>query len=154
MCAGIPPRNNPSHRLNNSPLHETQADSLPQIKTETQAARVEAEAEAAEAAAAAAAEAAAAAAREKKAEKAIAEKKKRTCASYRSNPIVQAQAVLLAAITVALGVGAYRKYKVGALDFKTVGIWGAAAVALAGADCLASQWLFKRFGWGKSAKSE
>ncbi|CCX13164.1 Similar to hypothetical protein [Tuber melanosporum Mel28]; acc. no. XP_002835809 [Pyronema omphalodes CBS 100304] len=125
-----------------------------EIQTETQAARVDAEVEAAETQAAAAAEAAAAAARETKAEKAVAEKKKRSCASYRSNPIVQAQGVLFAAITVALGVGAYRKYKVGALDCKTVGIWGAAAVALAGADCLASQWLFKKFGWGKYAKSE
>ncbi|KAI5809260.1 hypothetical protein BZA77DRAFT_391782 [Pyronema omphalodes] len=110
-----------------------------EIKTETQAARVEAEAEAAEAAAAVAAEAAAAAAREKKAEKAIAEKKKRTCASIRACPVVQAQGILFTAITIALGVGAYRKYKVGALDFKTVGIWGAGAIALAGADCLMLQ---------------
>jgi hypothetical protein len=62
-----------------------------------------------------------------------------------SNPIVQGNAMLLAILSAALGVGAYKKLQQGQLTWKLVGISVAGVAAVLGADFAVSKWLYQRF---------
>jgi F0F1-type ATP synthase assembly protein I len=61
----------------------------------------------------------------------------------RDNPVVVANAVLIAATAVGLGVGAYHKHKLGELNWGLVGTWAGVVGLFAAADYLVSQYLFK-----------
>ncbi|KAI9681614.1 MAG: hypothetical protein M1829_000811 [Trizodia sp. TS-e1964] len=120
------------------------------VQTSTQATRLELEEEdraiAADHAAAKKAEQAKAAAKEaakktkdagEKAKDAAAKKAEKAEKAVRlnaDNPVVVANAVLVAGLSAALGFGAYRKYASGELSWKVVGLWAGAVSLFAAGD--------------------
>ena len=70
------------------------------------------------------------------------EKGKRAAVTLRENkdnPVVIANAVMIAGIGAVSGIGAYRKYTVGELSWKIVGMWSGAVGAFAVGDYFLSQ---------------
>jgi len=118
------------------------------VKTETQATRLELEAEAEAAAAAAAAEQRNqqnGSSKGPSSKKAQAKKQVRQAEDYAEKHPMQVINTILGSVAVlALGLGAYKKYKVGELSWKVVGIWGGAAAAVAAVDILATRFYLKK----------
>ena len=124
-----------------------------EVKTETQATRLKLEAEA---------EAAAAGERERPQnqssqnqnlhkpphEKRQAAKKQVRKAEYYAvhNPVTLVNSILGGVAAVVLGVGAWRKYKIGELSWKVVGVWGGVAAAVVAVDVVVSRFYLKRHG--------
>ena len=127
-----------SHHVNAVPSDFRQQ----QVKTSTQADRLEHEAEEK-------AQAAEAEARHKKqqardqaaAAKAKAERAAQKARSNSDNPVVVGNAVVVAALSAALGFGAYRKYAAGELTWKVVGAWTGVVGLFAAGDYYLSQWV-------------
>lgn len=108
------------------------------VKTETQAARIESEAEAARAAEEKERNQQNGSSKDSK--KAQVKKQAKRAEDYaHRHPVQLVNSILGTVAAVALGVGAYRKYKVGELSWKVVGIWGGAAAAIAAVDILATR---------------
>jgi len=123
-----------------------------EVKTETQAQRLEAEAAAAEERARKAAEgkkARQAAEKEQEKKESSKAEKKQTAKSYASHPIVQANGLVFAIMSVVLGMGAYKKHQAGKLNWKLAGTCGLAVAAFAGADYCLSSYLFKKYPFGQ-----
>jgi len=59
------------------------------------------------------------------------------------NPVVIGNAVIWAVGAAAIGFGAYKKHSEGQLDIKLAGITAAGVAAFAAADYYATQWLFE-----------
>ncbi|KAI9879845.1 MAG: hypothetical protein M1830_006868 [Pleopsidium flavum] len=59
------------------------------------------------------------------------------------NPVVVGNAVVIAALSAALGFGAYRKYAAGELTWKVAGAWAGVVGLFAAGDYYLSQYLFK-----------
>lgn len=59
------------------------------------------------------------------------------------NPVVMGNAIVVAALSAALGFGAYRKYSAGELTWKVVGAWAGVVGLFAAGDYYLSQYLFK-----------
>ncbi|KAI9850710.1 MAG: hypothetical protein M1838_005201 [Thelocarpon superellum] len=59
------------------------------------------------------------------------------------NPVVIGNAVVVAALSAALGFGAYRKYAAGELSWGVVGFWTGAVGLFAAGDYYLSQYLFQ-----------
>ncbi|KAI9886464.1 MAG: hypothetical protein M1823_001713 [Watsoniomyces obsoletus] len=59
------------------------------------------------------------------------------------NPVIIGNAVVVAALSAALGFGAYRKYAAGELTWKVVGAWAGVVGLFAAGDFYLSQYLFK-----------
>ncbi|KAF8429891.1 hypothetical protein BGX38DRAFT_1278111 [Terfezia claveryi] len=108
------------------------------IKTETQATRIQLEEEAR------------VAAQEnqshyqqqngKSGKKAVAKKQVRKAENYAErNPVQVVNTVLGVAVTVALGWGVWRRYKVGSLSWRVVGVWGAGVAAVGLLDMVATR---------------
>jgi len=113
-----------------------------EVTTETQAARVKAE----EAAKAEATEAEAAARKQDQDRAAAARAtaaKKRSEKSFEET-IVAANGTILAILSVALGVSAYRKHQVGQMSWRLAGLWGAGLAAFVGADYFVSMYVWKK----------
>ncbi|KAF8544872.1 hypothetical protein BDD12DRAFT_813691 [Trichophaea hybrida] len=121
-----------------------------EVKTETQAQRLEAEAAAAE-------ERAIKAAEEKKKQTAVEEKEKEKKEpskaekkqAVKSNPIVLGNGLGIAIVSIVLGLGAYKKHQAGQLNWKLAGTWGLLMATLAGADYCLSNYLFKKYPFGQ-----
>ncbi|KAF8249815.1 hypothetical protein K440DRAFT_598042 [Wilcoxina mikolae CBS 423.85] len=124
-----------------------------EVKTETQAQRLEAEAAAAEERAIKAAEEkkrqAAAAEKEKEKKEPSKAEKKQPVKSYASNPIVLGNGLGIAIVSIVLGLGAYKKHQSGQLNWKLAGTWGLLVATLAGADYCLSNYLFKKYPFGQ-----
>ncbi|KAK1142510.1 hypothetical protein N8T08_007872 [Aspergillus melleus] len=99
------------------------------VKTSTQAERIEREEEEAEK------------------EKARAERKAKAKSSgirnNKSNPVYIGNAVLLGAIGAGLGFGAYRKHLDGKLSWQLVGLWSGAVGAFGAIDYFVSKWFLQ-----------
>jgi len=107
-----------------------------EVKTETQAERIQLEAEKAEAAA------------KKKAEeekKKLPKKSKKGSPKINENPILASNAVIALALAAFLGYGAIKKHQAGQLTWKLAGMWGAGLAALGAADYGVSTWLYKNY---------
>ncbi|KAI5779268.1 hypothetical protein EDC01DRAFT_633961 [Geopyxis carbonaria] len=123
------------------------------IKTETQAIRLDLEAEAAEEAEEARQreieegekKLKEAAPKPKKEQKEKAKKAASTVKSYAEIPVVALNGVIGALAAVSLGYGAYRKHSAGQLSWKMVGLWSAGVAAVAGADFAISTWLYQNY---------
>lgn len=61
------------------------------------------------------------------------------------NPVYVGNAVVVAALSAALGFGAYRKYASGELTWKVVGLWAGVVGLFAGGDYYVSQWVSSSF---------
>lgn len=122
-----------------------------EVKTETQARRLDLEAEQAEQEAQKATNPERAEKKEEKKEEKEEKKKgdenkekEKCCKSYIKNPIIQANGLVFAIATIAVGFGAYRKHQVGQLTCKLVGMWAAGFTAFLGVDYLISAYLWKK----------
>jgi len=62
-----------------------------------------------------------------------------------ANPVFFGNAVLVGVLGTVLGVGAYRKYASGELNWKTAGIWAGVVGLFAGADYFATSFLYKKY---------
>jgi len=114
------------------------------VKTDTQAARLEREAEQFEAQAEEKAKKAKKEFAEK--EKAAKEKAKKAEAKLEKNsdnPVFIGNAVAVVALSAGLGFGAYRKYAAGELTWKVVAAWTGVVGLFAAGDYYLSQYLFK-----------
>ncbi|RPA94113.1 hypothetical protein L873DRAFT_1814837 [Choiromyces venosus 120613-1] len=111
-----------------------------EVKTETQATRIEFENEAQAAKDAAVEEEAIAHEQEEKEKK-----KKQEAKSYAENPIVAINAVTVAGLSALLMIGAYKKHQAGALTCKLVGLWTVGLAAFGAADFYVSSYLFKKY---------
>ncbi|KAI9819357.1 MAG: hypothetical protein M1832_004062 [Thelocarpon impressellum] len=115
-----------------------------EVKTTTQAERLDHEAEDQAKAAEDKAKAIEAEATQKKKQaKAKAEKATKKIEANSDNPVVLGNAVVVAALSAALGFGAYRKYAAGELTWKVVGAWTGVVGLFAAGDYYLSQYLFK-----------
>ena len=115
-----------------------------QVKTETQAQRLEREAEAKAERAAQQAQKEAAAAKEKAASAAKKAKSKlrkegEKLSENRDNPVVIGNAVLWTVVAAAVGFGVYQKHSEGKLDWKVAGTFAGGVAAIAAGDYFASQ---------------
>ncbi|KAF8457602.1 hypothetical protein BDZ91DRAFT_744144 [Kalaharituber pfeilii] len=114
------------------------------VKTETQATRLSLEEEAAAAAAAVGQN------RQRRSNKdhqaaGVAKKQVQKAESYaHSHPLTLVNSLLGGVAAVVLGVGAWKKWKVGELNWRVVGIWGGIAAAVAAVDVLASKFYLRR----------
>lgn len=102
-----------------------------EVKTTTQAERIEREAEEA----ALAREKAAAAAASKKSKKA----KAQGLSKNAQNPVYLGNAFIITALSAVLGYGAYRKHAEGKLSWEVAGVWAGAVGLFAGADYFVSK---------------
>jgi len=119
-----------------------------EVKTSTQAERLEHEAEDAARDFEDKAKSAAASAKEKASAKGKKAKDKaretgKEMKENSDNPVVIGNAVVIAVGAAALGFGAYQKHAKGELTWKVVGLWGGVVAGLAVGDYYLSQWLFK-----------
>lgn len=104
-----------------------------EVKTTTQAERIEREAE--EAALAREKAAAAAAASSKKSKKS----KAQGLSKNAQNPVYLGNAFIITALSAVLGYGAYRKHAEGKLSWEVAGVWAGAVGLFAGADYFVSK---------------
>lgn len=115
-------------------MQSVHSDFLDQeVKTTTQAERLEREAEQA---ALAREKAAADAASKKKSKKARAQ---HSLSQNAQNPVIMGNAVIVAALSAVLGYGAYRKHAEGKLSWEVAGLWAGAVGLFAGADYFVSK---------------
>lgn len=116
--------------------HITHSYSHPQIKTETQARRLELEAKVAEKAGKKVKEAAK---KQKKADKTPGSSS--SLSSQFQNPIVLANAITVAAVSAVLGFTGFRKHQAGQLSWKVVGVWSGFVAAFGTADYFLSRFV-------------
>ncbi|KAG2414653.1 hypothetical protein HFD88_003844 [Aspergillus terreus] len=102
-----------------------------EVKTTTQAERLEREAQAEE--------------ESKAQEKRKAKAKRRSSAVSRNkdNPVFIGNAVLLGLVGAGLGFGAYKKHAQGTLSWETVGLWTGAVGAFGAVDYFVSKWFLQ-----------
>lgn len=112
-----------------------------EVKTETQATRIELEGDVQAAKDAAIEEEAVAHEQEEKAKK----EKGLGAKYFAGNPIAVINAASVAGVSVLLLVGAYKKRQAGALTCKLVGVWAAGLAAFGTADYFVSSYLFKKY---------
>ncbi|KAL4803179.1 hypothetical protein BDV18DRAFT_145318 [Aspergillus unguis] len=98
-----------------------------EVKTATQAERIEREEEAAEKA------------REEKKAKAKSSRSR----DNKGNPVYLGNAALLALVGAGLGFGAYKKHTQGKLSWELVGLWSGVVGAVGAVDYFASKWLLQ-----------
>jgi len=106
------------------------------VQTDTQAARIEREASDAKIHAEQAA---------KKAKTKAHSKLSKGKQDAQDNPIFFGNAVLVGVLGTVLGVGAYRKFAAGELNWKTAGIWAGVVGLFAGVDYWATSILYKKY---------
>jgi len=112
-----------------------------EVKTETQATRMEHERDDQAAKDVAVEEEAIAHEQEEKAKKG----KKQGANPYTQNPIIIINAVSIASASVLLMAGAYKKRQAGTLSWKLVGLWTAGLAAFGAADYFVSSYLFNKY---------
>jgi pyruvate dehydrogenase E2 component (dihydrolipoamide acetyltransferase) len=103
-----------------------------EVKTTTQAERLEREAEEATA-------------RSKAAAGKKAKAKAQGISKNADNPVYIGNAVIAAAVGAGLGYGAYRKHTDGKLSWEVAGIWAGAVGLFAGVDYFVSKYVFSSF---------
>jgi len=113
------------------------------VKTDTQAGRIEHEME--DEAREAAADAKKKAVELKDKAKAKASKAGTRLKENSDNPVFIGNAVVVGILGTALGVGAYRKYIAGELNWKVAGAWAGVVGLFATGDYYLSQYLFKKY---------
>ncbi|KIW02242.1 uncharacterized protein PV09_06395 [Verruconis gallopava] len=106
------------------------------VKTDTQAARLEREAEDAKMKAETEA---------KKAKSKAQSKLSKGSKNVQNNPVFFGNAVLVGVLGTVLGIGAYKKYSSGDLDWKTAGVWAGVVGLFAGVDYWATSFLYKKY---------
>jgi cation transport ATPase len=110
-----------------------------QAKVKAQEAKAKAEAKAEEAKAKAETEAKKAIGKTSK----VAKSTSKDLQENSDNPVIIGNAVVVAALSAALGFGAYRKYAAGQLTWKVVGAWAGVIGLFAAGDFYLSQYLFR-----------
>ncbi|QKX59826.1 uncharacterized protein TRUGW13939_06968 [Talaromyces rugulosus] len=111
-----------------------------EVKTTTQAERLEREAEEATA-------------RSKAAASKKATAKAQGISKNADNPVYIGNAVIAAAVGAGLGYGAYRKHTNGKLSWEVAGIWAGAVGLFAGVDYFVSKYVFSSFLYSRSVDS-
>ncbi|KAH8705953.1 hypothetical protein BGW36DRAFT_368466 [Talaromyces proteolyticus] len=101
-----------------------------EVKTTTQAERLEREAEEA-------------LARSKASASKKGKAKAKSIRDNAENPVYIGNAVIIAAVSAGLGYGAYRKHTEGRLSWEVAGIWAGAVGLFAGVDYFVSKWLIQ-----------
>jgi len=117
------------------------------IKTETQAVRIELEKQAEEGK-----EEGEAAGSRKEPKSKGAEKKRVTVKAYVENPVVAANAIGVVGLSLLLVIGGYKKYQAGQLTWKVVGLWAAGLSVLGTGDFFISSFLFGKYPYPSRGK--
>jgi len=80
------------------------------------------------------------------------EKKKATVKAYVENPVVAANAIGVVGLSLLLVFGGYKKYQAGQLTWKVVGLWAAGLSALGTGDFFLSSFLFGKYPYPSKSK--
>ncbi|KAG0635358.1 hypothetical protein HOY80DRAFT_893204 [Tuber brumale] len=112
-----------------------------EVKTETQATRMELEGDAQAANDTAIEEEAIAHEQEEKAKK----EKKQGAKPCPGNPVVAINTISVVGVSILLMIGAYKKHQAGSLTWKLVGFWTVGLAAFGTADYFVSSYLFKKY---------